>query len=208
MSRISKLLVVAGAALVAGAGGALAAGAADRQDEQKAFVNDVATELGVEPAKLQAAIQNAMSKRLDAAVASGALTQAEADRLKERLRQGGLPLVPPLRGGGLRGHHFLHGLDAAATYLGMTRAQLRTALTSGKTLAQVATDRGKSVDGLVDALVADAKTHLDRAVQSGRLTDAQRDELEARLPQHIRAIVNGERPALRHRGFGFRRFGP
>ena len=39
-------------------------------------------------------------------------------------------------------------LDTAATYLGMTTDDLATALKGGKTLAQVAGDKGKTVDGL------------------------------------------------------------
>ena len=45
-------------------------------------------------------------------------------------------------------------LPAAAAYLGVTPAALRTELRSGKSLAQIATAKGKSVDGLKAALVA------------------------------------------------------
>jgi len=56
------------------------------------------------------------------------------------------------------------GLDAAATYLGLTDAQLRTRLESGKSLADVAKAQNKSVDGLVQAIVDAAKKKLDAAV--------------------------------------------
>ena len=59
----------------------------------------------------------------------------------------------------------LPGLDAAATYLGTTPDALRTQLQSGKTLAQIANaTAGKSAQGLIDALVADARTHITALV--------------------------------------------
>ncbi len=86
----------------------------------------------------------------------------------------------------------------------MTEAQLRTELMNGKTLAQVAKDKGKSVDGLVNALVADAKTRIDAAVKAGRLTQAQADQVLVRpeaardrprerraRPEHLRGFRHG-----------------
>ena len=73
-----------------------------------------------------------------------------------------------------------------------------SALDDGKTLAQVAKARGKSVDGLVNALVDAAKAELATAVDAGRLTDAQRDSILSGLKERITSLVNGERP----RGFG------
>lgn len=71
----------------------------------------------------------------------------------------------------LRGHdrglhdRRLPGLEAAATYLGTTVDALRTQLQSGKTLAQIANaTSGKSAQGLIDALVADARTHITALV--------------------------------------------
>jgi hypothetical protein len=123
-----------------------------------------------------------------------------------------LPLFGP--GGHRGGPGFGHGpggfgpghaavLDAAATYLGMTEAQLRTALEGGKTLAQVARDRGKTVQGLVDALVGAAKKDLAKAVEDGRLTEAQKDAIVSGLPERITAAVNGELRSGRG-GDGFR----
>jgi hypothetical protein len=63
----------------------------------------------------------------------------------------------------------LRGLDAAATYLGTTADALRTQLQSGKTLAQIANaTSGKSAAGLIDALVADARTHITAEVNGTR----------------------------------------
>jgi hypothetical protein len=207
-----KLAVGAGAAiLVGGAGAAIGATQLSPRDETKAVVEDAAEQLGVSPQKLSAALEQALENRVDAAVQSGRLTREQADRLKERIRAGEYPLLggPRLhehgsRGHGSRGHGHgaLHGgkLQAAATYLGTTQVALRESLRAGKTLAQVAKEKGKSVDGLVDALVAAHVQRLDAAVASGRLTKAQRDELAARLQERVTAMVNGERPA----GPGFR----
>jgi len=101
--------------------------------------------------------------------------------------------------GGPAGDHRGRGGDdlaAAATYLGVTQADLLTSLQSGKTLAQVAgATSGKSVAGLIDALVAAEKTELAAAVTAGRLTQAQSDQIAAGLTAHVTAEVNGTLPS-------------
>src|SRR5205807_2421819 len=110
--------------------------------------------------KLSDALKKALADRIDAAVAAGRLTKAEGDALKQRLDSGNFPLFGGFRAG--FGHFgFLGDLSAATGYLGLTEAQLRSQLESGKSLAQVATAQGKSVTGLVDALVNAAKQRLD-----------------------------------------------
>ncbi len=63
--------------------------------------------------------------------------------------------------------------DAVATYLGITPAELRTELESGKTLAQIATAHNKTADGVVTILLGQAKQKLDKAVSAGILTAAK-----------------------------------
>jgi hypothetical protein len=81
--------------------------------------------------------------------------------------------------------------DATAAYLGLTRAELIQQVKSGKTLAQIAGEQGKSVDGLVDALVAAGTAQLDKKVADGTITAAQRDSLVSQLKTRVTAFVNG-----------------
>ena len=76
-----------------------------------------------------------------------------------------------------------------ADYLDLTRAQLRTELAGGKSLAQIAQAKGKSVDGLVAAMLAPAKARLAKAVENGRLTQTRSDEILARLTDAAKKLV-------------------
>ena len=205
MRRHTGKIAVAGAALVAaiGGGGAIAATQLDPRKESQAVVNDAAEQLGVEPSELTAALREALANRVDAAVEDGRLTEEQGAELKERIESGEVPLVG-LGGPRLEhrmGPHHVRDLDAAASYLGISEANLMTALEDGKTLAEVAQERGKSVDGLVDALVEAANADLAAAVDAGRLTDAQRDSIASGLKERITSLVNGERPSF-DRAFG------
>jgi hypothetical protein len=151
-------------------------------------------------------------------VQAGRLTEAQGAQLKERLRSGELPLVGlgPGRGPHGGGHHLLGGgLDAAADYLGLSDDELHDRLRDGDSLAEIARAEGKPVAGLVSALVKEAKADLADAVADGRLTDAQRDELETGLADRIEALVE-RAPGFRGPGgphgpgfgAGFRSDGP
>ena len=97
----------------------------------------------------------------------------------------------------------LGGLDAAATYLGLSEEELHEALRDGKTLAEVAEDEGKSVAGLVDAMVAPAEERIDEAVEDGRLDEDRAAELKQRLEETMTELVEGELPGRRFGGPGF-----
>jgi polyhydroxyalkanoate synthesis regulator phasin len=206
--------------LVAGGGAAIAGtGVFSPKQEREAFLDDAAKELGVEPSELSAALKSALKKRVDAAVAAGRITKAEGDRIKARIVAGEAPLFgfgrpgfgPGPRWFGLGPHkwHFEHRgkawLESAASYLGMTEAGLRAALEDGNTLAQVAKDRGKSMDGLVQALAAEKTKAFDQAVEDGNLTKEERDDLVAGLKQRLTDLVNGRFPRQREHRFEDRR---
>jgi uncharacterized protein YidB (DUF937 family) len=204
MRRNRKLLIGA-VALLAAAGGGVAIAASDNSpgEESQAVINDAAQQLGVSPSKLSDALKKALSDRVDAAVAAGRITKEEGDALKQRIDSDEYPLfLGPHPGFGF---HHLGKLDAAASYIGISEEQLRTELESGKTLAQVAQAHGKSADGLVDALVAAAKKHVDAAVAAGRLTQAQADQMLNDLRDRITSMVNSRPPDNAPR-FGFRHF--
>ena len=221
MTRMQKLGAgVAALVAISGAGAAVAATKLrSPQEDSRAVVNDAAKQLGVTPERLTNALKTALKNQIDEAVAAGRLSKAEGDRMKARIDANEFPLLgPPLRFGFRHGpgdHGFRHGLhfhklDAAAEYLGMTESALREQLESGKTLAQAARDRGKSVDGLVDALLTESKEHIAEAVKDGRLTQAEADDLIAGLKERLTNLVNGRLPRFERRhgprfnGFGGR----
>ena len=214
---------VAAAVLVValGAAGAVAASRVlSPGDGSKAVIDDAAAQLGVKPKELSDALKQALKNRIDDAVDSGKLTEEQAKLLKERIDSHEFPLLVgpglgprgfapgfnhrfglPLGDGPQRGFAFL---EKAAAYLGMSEADLREAL-QDKTLAEIAKDKGKSVDGLVKALVAAEEKTIDEAAADGRITKAQASEIKSRLAEHTKALVNGE---LRHGDRPHRRFWP
>jgi polyhydroxyalkanoate synthesis regulator phasin len=189
--RLSAVL----AALAAVAAFGLAAGTA-RAAEGPTLVDDVAARLGITPEKLRTAFRDALTARIDAAVKAGKLTPEQGAKLKERLADAkGLGLR--LRGRLAqhqnafvhRIHVRAHRLGPVARYLGITPQELHTELRSGKSLAQVATAHGKTVEGLVDAITAKAKERLDKAVANGKLTRQRAEEILARLTDAVEKAV-------------------
>ncbi len=103
------------------------------------------------------------------------------------------------------GHHL--GLGAAAEALGLTEDELRTQVQDGATLADVAAAQGVEVQALIDALVADAQTHLDEEVAEGDLDQTEADSIAAELTDRVTAMVNGELSSFGSPGFGGPRMG-
>ena len=199
---LKRNLVIGLAALgvAAFAGGAYAATQSSGPSTRQAFLNDVAKRLHVTPQQLSSALNGATLDQIQAAVKAGKLTQAQANALEQRLKNGGpaplLPLTPgsrrparswrPAAGlpgspdGGLRRRRRLRrsafpgfGLGAAASYLGLSDTQLFQQLQSGKSLAQIATSKGKTVAGLEQAMTAPIKKALDAAVARKAITAAK-----------------------------------
>jgi hypothetical protein len=112
-------------------------------------------------------------------------------------------------GAGLGGGMIGAGSKTVTSYLGVTQAQLHGALASGKSLAQIAKAHGKTPDGLVAALVATAKSRLDKAVSAKHLTSAQETAILGRMQTFFKTLVNrtphawSEKVPHHAAGFGF-----
>lgn len=188
------LAAVSALSIAVGAGGAVAA-SKDSSTEGQSFLSRVAGHLGISTEKLEDATEAAAIDQIDADLKAGKITEAQADELKARVRQGGAPFLfggPHRLGGPGRVHHAPFGhLSAAADYLGLTVPALLQRLSSGQSLADVAKAEDKSVDGLKDAMVADAKERLDKAVENGMLTEAQAEEALSAIEARLDDLVNG-----------------
>jgi hypothetical protein len=88
----------------------------------------------------------------------------------------------PLRGalmGSLMGAHGMHEqvMTAVAQKLGLTYAELNTALQNGQTVAQLAEAKGVSLDALKTTALAALKASFADLVKQGVVTQAQADAM-------------------------------
>ena len=210
--KVKRYVLVSAAVLAAGAGGGAAiaaSGGDDRQKTEQSIIDDAAKRLNVTPDALRSALGAAEDAQLDQAVKDGKLTQAQADAIKKHRQEDGTVLGGPGVGGpghdgrggpggpgfGLRFKGGPGGaLDAAASALGLKRAELLTKLRAGKSIADVAKDQGKSLDDVKQAITAGVTKELDQAVADKKLTSAQRDKIVKELSEHLDDLVNGKRP--------------
>ena len=84
--KIAAVVAVLGLAVVAVGGAVTSAQGGD--DPFGGFLAKVAAKLGVSEDKLKGAIDEAQVETIDEAVASGRITQEQADRMKERVAEG------------------------------------------------------------------------------------------------------------------------
>lgn len=94
-------------------------------------------------------------------------------------------------------------LQTARTYLGdVTLTDITTAMRSGKSLGDIANDKGKSRDGLIQALTTAANTRIDKAVADNKLTAEQAAALKTKVAAEITTFVDRKAPVKSTTGAG------
>lgn len=200
-----------GAALAAAVLGAVAVGATFGAPTfavaQDAETDTPAAEDG-EPAPVHGGpLQDVLAPLVD----DGTINQAQADAVIRALEEVG-PRFGPRGfgpggfgpgGHGPAGFGPVASLETASEALGTTPEELHEALEGGSSVADVAAERGVEVQVVIDALVADVESQLDKAVADGRLTEDEAATRLAEETERITEFVDGELD-LRGPGFGFR----
>ncbi len=133
-------------------------------------------------------------------VANHTIDQSQADAVITAIRDARPDGFPGHRGPRLLGDGTLTDV------LGVSAADLRSALESGQSIADVAAAHDVPVDDVINALVAKVQDRLDTAVANGRLTQDEANSMIADATQHITDFVNGDAKPDRH--FGDHRPGP
>lgn len=146
-------------------------------------LGEVAEAEGADTQTIVDAVRAQVTEMLKEAVESGRLTQEQADRILERLAECdgeelrclGLPFGPGLgmrgdfrMGGGWWGSR--GGLDAVAEVLGMDTDDLMAELRDGKTLAEIAEEKGVDFQAVQDAMIAQMEQKLQKAEDEGTLS--------------------------------------
>ena len=186
--------------------------------EKGSYFTAAATYIGITEAQLRTELGTDKSLA-DVAIAHGktrdgliaALTAAQQQNIATLVDQKGIGARPNPANGYGPGPGFGRGpgdrnvignsLATAATYLGTTAADLETKMRAGQTLAQIANaTAGKSRDGLLNALVADATAKIDAAQKAGTITADQATQLKANLSTRLSQLVDNTGPFPGRRG--------
>ena len=165
---------------------------------------DIATAQNVSVQSVIDAVVADMKAHVATEVASGEITQTEADAkladvvaratdMVNGVRPAGMP--EGMAGGmGGRGPS-PESITAIAKVLNVTEAQLQTEVQSGKSLADIAAAQNVSVQSVIDAVVTQMKTHIAGEVASGEITQAEADAKLTDVTARAADMVNGVRPA-------------
>lgn len=173
---------------------------ADKNQLKQDFINNFASQLGVDTAKLNAAYSAAVNATADQAVKDGKLTQAQADKIKAAAQNGfkgglfsgkGKGKAAP-KGKAAFGFGEKAVLDAAAKALTITTDELKTQLKAGKSIADVAADKKVDLQTVKDAILAAVKAELDAKVKENKLTQDQADKRYQAVSTNIDKVVNAK----------------
>lgn len=160
-------------------------------------VADLAAEKGIALDTIVEALLAPRQEALSQAVANGRLTQEQANRVLEQMREriatrlqeqsrftrtgpAGRIFCAERLGWQMRGQ-----AEIIAETLGMSVPDLTAALRDGRTVADLATEKGVALDTIVEALLAPRREALSQAVASGRLTQEQADRMLEQMRENI-----------------------
>lgn len=189
---VAAALAGAGALLVGGGTALAQSDDGDRAARCQNRLERIAERQGISVAELEAKLKARALARIAAKKDAGRISAERAAALEAKVAAAKpcaraiAPRVKLAIGRGM--------LRAAAAYLELDRPQLRAAL-PGTSLAALAASRGKSVDGLLAAMVAPGKEKLERAVANGRLTRERADQALAKLEQRAERLAQKVFPA-------------
>ena len=188
MKRIWKIVGIVSMVAILGA---ISVGAvAFAQDDEGAspfdfsqkFKEALAEILGISVDEYDAAVGKAQEQVVDEALAEGWLTEDQAEMLRWRLEQApegrmprtakGFPGLDKRGGVGSLGTSLT---SIAADELGLSLTDLLTEMQGGKSMADLAEEKGVDTQAIVDAYLAQIHKDLDEAVAEGAMTQKQAD---------------------------------
>lgn len=83
--------------------------------------------------------------------------------------------------------------EVLAELLGIEVTALREHLLAGSSIADIAAEQGVDVQTVIDALVAEASSHVELSVENGRLTQDEADERLGHITERITASIDRSR---------------
>jgi hypothetical protein len=163
-----------------------------------AITNQLATNLGIDVAKLQAAEKTTINQAIDARLAANKITAQQAQAAHDKVNASadvctlkvGAKGTKGAAGTRAKGTLRKNELQAAAKQLGITDQQLTQDLKSGKSLADEAAAHNIKTDDLKATLRATLKADLDKEVAAKTIDQAKEDKALAAFDAHADTLLN------------------
>jgi len=154
--------------------------------EEGKTIAQLAEEKGVDAQSIVDEIMAEESKLLNELVSSGEITQAEADEWLGEMTDGSSFFLNE----SLADWEGPNWEAISAQALGMDEDALFTELDAGKSIAELAQERGVDVQTIADALIAADTEYINKLVADGQITQAEADEWLAELAEEVNGFLN------------------
>ena len=154
--------------------------------EEGKTIAQLAEEKGVDAQSIVDEIIAEESKFLNELVSSGEMTQAEADEWLAEMTAGSTFFLNE----SLADWEGPNWEAISAQALGMDEDALFTEWDAGKSIAELAQERGVDVQTIADALIAADTEYINKLVADGHLTQAEADEWLAELADEVNGFLN------------------
>jgi membrane peptidoglycan carboxypeptidase len=184
---------LAGVAVLIVGGGVLFAGPAladgNRGERRAQYEQMLAQELGISVDQLKDAQLDARNAVIDQALANGAITAEQAEKMKNTA-----PGELRRHAGKAIRHAAADVFAAAAKTIGISTDELKQQLSQGQSLAGVAANHNVSRDQLKAGIMTEVNAQLQTAVANSNLTQEQADKLADGVSQRLDSVIDRTRP--------------
>jgi len=153
-------------------------------EAREVFLGKLSAILGVDEPRLEQSFKEAAKQTIDEGVRNGYLTQKQAEHIKDRIEHGRRGFFTRSWSFMVRMHRQTQAMfEAVASKLGMSLADLENQLEAGKSLADLAREKGVSEDDLRKTVLGVIQPRLDQAVKEGKITSKMADVILKRIEQ-------------------------
>lgn len=151
----------------------------------------IAADKGMDIEALRQELESKRNDRLDEAVAEGKLTADKAAQIKALGADKFDAKINQHWTGqkGKRGFNTGMNNHTLQSVLGLDADLLKVQLKGGKSLEQIATDKGISKEDLTARLLAAMEANIDQAVKDQKMTANQATQMKAKLPERIDRMI-------------------
>lgn len=177
----------------------------------------IAAEKGITEQQLVDFMAEKYSERIDQKVADGKITAEQAEKLKQSLTErikthlnrtnnspnfGKDKMDKDGPGTGMKMGRGMGDMEDLAGFLGISKEDLLAARRSGKSMVQIAGEKGITEQQLVDHIMAGLNSRIDQKAADGKITAEQAEQLKQSMAERIKSCLNSTDPCPKGSGKG------